>query len=52
MIYEPTPEEVLNELDPDWSERWRGDVAEAARYYQQYGFDRWMEVVRELRGDE
>jgi hypothetical protein len=47
---DPTLEEVLDELDPGWSERWRGNVQAAAKYYQTWNFEGWMRAVQNVRG--
>ena len=44
-------EEILDELDPDWSSRWRGDSEEAAKFYRTYNPEAWYEAVRRLSNE-
>ena len=39
--------EILNEIDPDWSERYQGDVDLAWNFYYQYAREEIERVKRE-----
>jgi hypothetical protein len=43
-----TVEEVLDYLEPDWREHFM-DAEDAAKFFQTYGLDDWLQAVRELR---
>lgn len=44
-------EEVLDYLDPEWRERWKGDAEEASEYYQMHSFSEWQVAYQKVTGE-
>ncbi len=47
----PTPEEILNALDPEWGRNF-SNMSDAVEFYQKYSAKEWAAVKRELTSND